>query len=130
MTVKQAVEYIDAVKPNAFPTWAKVLWLAELEGRLAADVFLIAPLEIAKHFDYRYPEDMETELLVAPPHDDVYTLWLEAKVDYANGEYDKYQNTMQSYNEHYANFLRWFAQLYDPVQGYISEEGRAADGLL
>lgn len=130
MTVRQAIEYVDTVKPNAFPETVKVAWLAGLEGRLAAEIFHMAPLEIRRHFDYRYPADMDTELLVEPPHDDIYTLWLEAKVDYANGEYDKYQNTMESYNGHYADFLRWFCGLYDPVQGYFSEEVRGANGRL
>lgn len=124
MKVKDAIAYVDEVKPNAFSSAVKVRWLAELEGRLAADVFLLATLEIAD-FAYTAERDMETELLVAPPHDDIYALWLCAKIDDANGEYNKYQNTMQTYNEHYANFLRWFGTTYDPAEGYISEEARA-----
>lgn len=123
MKIKDAIAYVDEVKPNAFSSAVKVRWLAELEGRLAADVFLLAPLEIA-NLNYDPERDMDTELLVAPPHDDLYTLWLEAKIDYANGEYNKYQNTMQTYNEHYGNFLRWFEGLYDPAEGYVSEEAR------
>ena len=47
---------------------------------------------------------------------------LQAKIDEANGEYNKYVNSMQIYNEHYGNFVRWFAGLYEPAQGYMSEE--------
>lgn len=123
MKIREAIEHVDEVKPNAFDSKAKVLWLNALEGRIAADVFLLAPVEI-RQLQYSLPEDLETELLVTAPHDDIYTLWLQAKIDEANGEYDRYQNTMQIYNEHYGNFLRWFASLYDPAQGYISEEAR------
>lgn len=129
MKIRDAITYADEVKPNAFSSAVKVQWLAELEGRIAADVLLLAPVEIAA-FAYTAERDMGTELLVAPPHDDIYTLWLEAKIDYANGEYDKYQNTMAAYNEHYATFLRWFAQLYDPAEGYVSEEVRANNESL
>lgn len=127
MKIKDAIAYADEVKPNAFSTAVKVMWLAELEGRLAADVFQFATMEI-ENFRYVADKDMETELLVAPPHDDIYTLWLCAKIDEANGEYDKYQNTMQTYNEHYGSFVRWFARTYEPAEGYVSEEARMQYG--
>ncbi len=122
MKIKDVIAYADEVKPNAFSGAVKVAWLSGLEGRLAAEVFQFAALEIA-NFAYT-EEDMETELLVASPHDDIYPLWLCAKIDEANGEYNKYQNTMQIYNEHYDSFVRWFAQTYEPAEGYISEEAQ------
>lgn len=127
MKVKDAIAYADEMKPNAFSTAVKVGWLAQLEGRLAADVFLMTVKEFP-NFQYTEETDMETELLVAPPHDDIYTLWLCAKIDEANGEYNKYQNSMQVYNEHYGNFVRWFARTYEPAQGYTSEEARVVYG--
>lgn len=123
MKVREAIERVDEVKPNAFDSKAKIFWLNALEGRIAADLFLLAPVEI-RQLQYRFPEDMETELLVTAPHEDIYILWLQAKIDEANGEYNKYQNTMQIYNEYYGSFLRWFAGTYDPAQGYVSEEAR------
>ncbi len=123
MRIREAIERADDVKPNAFDSKTKVAWLNALEGRIAASVFLLAPAEI-RQLQYRLPEDLETELLVTAPHDDIYLLWIQAKIDEGNGEYDKYQNTMQIYNEHYGSFLRWFAGLYDPAEGYISEEAR------
>ena len=116
MKIKEALEWADEMKPNAFTSKVKLAWLNALEGRIAADVFLMAPAEIAAlHYT---EEDMETELLVVPPHDDIYTLWLQAKIDASNGEYNKYANSMQIYNEHFGNFLRWFADLYEPAQGF------------
>lgn len=123
MKIREAIEQADDVKPNAFDQKTKAAWLNALEGRIAAEVFLMAPAEI-RQLRYHLPEDLETELLVTAPHDDIYTLWLAAKIDEANGEYDKYQNTMQIYNGHYGSFLRWFAAVYDPVQGYLGEEAR------
>lgn len=124
MKIKEIIEYVDAVKPNAFDERVKVDMLNALEGRIAASVMLMAPAEV-RRLKYKWPEDAETELLVDTPHDDIYLLWLQAKIDELNGEYDKYANTMAIYNEHYGTFLRWFAQLYDPAEGYVSEERRA-----
>ena len=36
MKVREAIEHVDEVKPNAFDSKAKVLWLNALEGRIAA----------------------------------------------------------------------------------------------
>lgn len=124
MKLREIIERVDEIKPNAFSSTVKTEWLNALEGRIAADVLLLAPAEIGQ-LRYSYQEDRETELLVSPPHDDIYVLWLQAKIDEANGEYNKYQNTMQIYNEHYGNFVRWFASTWEPAQGYISEEARA-----
>lgn len=117
MTIGKVIERVDSLKPNAFDSETKVEWLNALEGRIAADVFLMAAEEIAQ-LHYSWPADQNTELLVNSPHDDIYGLWLQAKIDEANGEYNKYQNTMQIYNEHFGDFVRWFASTYEPAQGY------------
>ena len=120
MKIKEAIRRTDLAKPNAFEEELKFLWLTALEGQIAADVFLMAPAE-TEQFDYSYPAGLDMELLVKPPYDELYVLYLEAKIDAENGEYNKYQNSLQLYNNAYGNFLRWFAGTYDPVQGYKKE---------
>lgn len=115
-TILKVIDRVDQGKPNAFSTAAKVAWLAALDGRIAVDVFLMDIAEL-EQFAYRYPEDVERELLVSFPHDDIYDLWLAARIDFENGEYDKYQNTMAMYNEHYASFVQWFTRTYEPARG-------------
>ena len=120
MKVKDALAWVDEVKPNAFSDGVKIGWISRLEETLALEVFLMAPAEAA--LLRCGAEDKETELLVDAPYDDLYTLWLAAKIDEANGEYSKYQNSMQAYNARRGAFVCWFAGLYDPAQGYRSEE--------
>jgi hypothetical protein len=103
----------DEIKPNAFSDAVKLSWLNALEGRLLDNVFLMSPLP-----PYSVEYDMETVLLVDAPHDDLYGLWLSAKIDEANGEYDRYQNTLSIFNGYYDNFVRWFTTTYAPAQGY------------
>lgn len=57
----------------------------------------------------------DIELLVNPPHDKLYRAYLTAMIDYANGEYDKYGNTMQMFNQYYNEFVRWFMVNYRPA---------------
>ncbi len=114
MTLQEAIAMADELKPNAFSTQTKVAWINALEGRIALSVFLMSE-EDTEQLHYS-TDDLDTALLVKPPYDDIYELWLEAKIDYANGEYDKYQNTMAEYNAHYGEFVRWFAEKYRPAQ--------------
>lgn len=120
MKVKDVIAWADEVKPNAFSAETKRKWMGGLEGSIALEVFLMDRAE-AEQLS-RAAEQPETELLVSAPYDDLYELWLEAKIDQANGEYDKYQNSMQIYNARRGEFVCWFCQTYDPAQGYRTLE--------
>lgn len=112
MKVKEVIEFVDAIKPNAFSEAQKVKWLSDCEGMVQTRVFLFAPVEV---ISYSWPEDKETELLVEPPHHKLYLSYLCALIDFANGEYDRYQNTMQVFNSEFSEFMRWFANAYRPA---------------
>ena len=116
-TIREVINRVDENKPNAFSEAQKVRWLALLDGRVACDVMLMHVADI-EQFNYQHPDDIDRELLVNFPHDDIYEYWLAAKIDEANGETDKYQNSMEAYNAVWTNFVCWFASYYDPAQGY------------
>jgi len=120
MTIQEAINRADGVKPNAFTTAEKVAWISALEGSIAAEVFMMSPAEL-QHFNYD-ADDLTKVLLVDPPYDDLYVLWLEAVIDEKNGEYDKYRNTREVYEARRREFCCWFFQNWDPACGYIGEE--------
>lgn len=115
MTVQEAIDYTDSVKPNSFSEEVKAKWLSDCEGKVQSDVFLQAAVEF---ITYKWPENKDWELLVKPPHDKLYLSYLEAMVDYSNGEYSKYQNTMTMFNADLAEFSRWFASVYRPADSW------------
>ena len=117
MTVQQAINALDDVKPNAFSQNTKLRWLSVLDGRLANEVFLMAPDEVEENYNYT-SANLSDNLLVGMPYDDLYIWWMQAQADLANGEYDKAQNTMAVFNQLWEQFVRWFCQRYDPIQGY------------
>lgn len=123
MRLAEVIAQVDDIKPNAFSNEAKTLWINEIEGKVQTDVFLLAVDNITQ---YTYEEDKDTVLLVNPPHDKLYREYLTAKIDYANGEYNKYQNTMQMFNEFWNEFVIWFARNYRPAEThrgkYIDDE--------
>ena len=58
--------------------------------------------------------DLDTELLAPAPYDDVYIRWLETRIDYANGEYGKYNNSMVAYNDFYDSFKNHYNRNHMP----------------
>ena len=110
MTVGGAITYLDSVKPNAFSQSVKLTWLNEIEGKIAREIHLTDPPE-----EYT-SGDLTEELAVGNPYTGVYTWWLQAQCDLANGEYDRAQTTMALFNTAWSEYLRWYCQRYDPVQ--------------
>ena len=89
-------------------------WLNQVEGQILHEIFLLALSEITPY------SATPTEALAAPyPYDGIYLLWMEAQVDFANGEYNKYQNTMQVFNSFFSEFMRWFALNYHPADTHM-----------
>ena len=121
-TLKSVIDYVDEIKPNAFSNEAKTKWLNECEGLVQTEVLLWASEEIITYqygyhglLTYQYDADKDKELLAQPPHDKIYWAYLTAMIDFANGEYNKYQNTMQMFNSFFGEFMRWFALNYRPA---------------
>lgn len=117
-TLKSVIDMVDEIKPNAFSNEAKTQWLNECEGLVQTEVLLFASEEI---ITYHYDADKDKELLAQPPHDKIYWAYLTAMIDFANGEYNKYQNTMQVFNSFFSEFMRWFALNYHPADTHMEE---------
>jgi hypothetical protein len=62
--------------------------------------------------------DGDTVLLVPSPYDEIYLRWLEAMIDYNNGEYDKYNSAIQLYNTMYRGFANYYTRTHRPVANY------------
>jgi len=65
----------------------------------------------------------DTELLVPSPHSKIYWTYLSAMIDFANGEYDKYNNTLAVFNQFFGEYMRWYSLVYHPADGQMVVEG-------
>ncbi len=119
MKIKSVIDYVDEIKPNAFSNEVKTMWLNECEGMIQTEIFLFAPLQI---LIYDYEKDKEKHMLVEPPHDKLYAAYLAAKIDYANGEYSKYENSRTMFQAHYNEFVRWYATHYRPADIFYRKD--------
>ena len=95
-----------------FDSPTKARWLAELEGKIALDCFGMSHVE-AQAVRYSWPKDEKKELLIRFPNEEIYALFLEAMIDFHNGEPDRYQNTMERFNEAFLSFKQWLLMTFD-----------------
>ena len=120
MTATVLFERLRKLKPVPAEIDDTILldWLNQLEGQILHEIFLLALSEITPY------ATAPTEALAAPyPYDGIYLLWMEAQVDFANGEYERYTNTMQRYNTAWSDLARHIAKCIRPVYGRAVEQG-------
>jgi hypothetical protein len=115
MTIIEAINRIDTLKPNTYVQETKVYWLSKLDGIIFDKIIKTHEgAEVEKFNGYFAETPIDTKLIVSAPYDDIYIKWLEAQIDYANGEYDKFNNSIVAYNDAYAEFERHYNRTHMP----------------
>lgn len=118
MTIAEAISGIDALKANTYTDHDKIVWLSELDGMIHREI--ITTHEGAEAFA-PYDDDTPTDtvLLAEYPYDTVYMPWLEAKIDYYNGEYGKYNNSNAMFSAAYSAYRNWYNRTHNPNGEHI-----------
>jgi hypothetical protein len=117
MTIAEATSRIEEIKPNSCSQPEKIKWLSSLDGVIKSEIIDTHEGGSDIVFNgYNEYSDPNTVLLVPAPYDDVYLRWLEARIDYANGEYGKYNNSLTAFNDAYSLFARHYNRNNMPIQ--------------
>ena len=106
MKMAQAIARADELRPNALSEEQKAAWLQELDGQLAEMMEVNAP-------ENTWPEE-DRELLMGPPHEELYPLYLVSKIDYYNQESALYANDMAMYSQALAEATAWWRRNHKP----------------
>ena len=117
MTVMGAINQLNAVKPNGYGQSEKIKWLSILDGRIKTEVIDTheGAEDKAKEFKGYTNNSLMADLLVPAPYDDIYIKWLEAQIDYANGEYKRYNVSSAMFNNVYDAFVKWYNRTHMPI---------------
>ena len=116
MTIAELISKVDALKPNTYTTEDKIGWLSSLDARVKSQI-IDAHERNDPIFFYGYDGilDQETELLVPAPYDEMYLRWLEAQIDYHNGEDDRYNNAITLFNNAYEGYKKHYTRTHMPI---------------
>lgn len=116
MKINEAINRLDALKFNTYEQSEKIEWLSRLDSMVKKQI--IDTHEGSDDVSFGgYTEDtpLDTVLLVPAPYDEVYLRWMEAQIDYHNGEYDKYNNAIIMFNTAFEAYAAYYNQYHMPV---------------
>ena len=117
MKLIEAINAIDALKPNGYTQAEKLRWLSTLDGMLQTELIAVHEGAEARPFS-GYDEDTppETELLAQEPYGrELYLKYLESQIDCYNGETARYNNSMTMYQAAYTAYARWYNRTHLPL---------------
>lgn len=118
MTIQQAIDTADRMRPNQYAQSDKVAWLSGLDGMVKAEI--VDGREGAGDVTFSgYGEgtDGKTVLLIPEPYAEAYLHYLFSKIDFSNAEYGRYNNDMTMFNTLYSAFAGWYNRKHMAVQG-------------
>lgn len=124
---KAITEYIQATKAAheaAVVEYMKVNEVSRDEAEKNVEFREVKYKEAKEHIEatrndisfagYDDTTDQKTELLIPAPYDEVYLRWMEAQIDYHNGEYDKYNNAIDMFNTAYTGYQNYYNRTHMP----------------
>ena len=115
MTLNEAINKIDALKPNNFSIEDKIGWLSTLDHTVKAE--MIDTHEGGEDIvfeGYTEETELDTKLLAPAPYDEMYIRRLEARIDYANNEFGKYNNAITMFNTSYGAYYNYYNRTHMP----------------
>ena len=114
MKISEAINQLDELKHNTYTQSNKVQWLSRLDAMVKKQIIDTHEGEEVIFNGYDDSTDMNTELLIPAPFDEVYLRWMEAQIDYHNGEYGKYNNSMELFNTSYNAYQNEYNRTHMP----------------
>ena len=115
MKIIEAINRIDALKHNTYSPVDKVEWLSRVDWMVKRHIIdTHEGAEDVSFTGYDDHTDRQTELLVPAPYDELYLRWMEAMIDYHNGEYGKYNNAVEMFNTAYESYQCYYNRTHMP----------------
>lgn len=116
MKISEAVSRLDALKHNTYTTADKVSWLSRLDAMVKKHIIdTHEGADQVTFTGYDANTDINTVLLIPEPYDEAYLRWMEAQIDYHNGEYSKYNNSIELFNTAYKAYQDYYNRTHMPI---------------
>ena len=119
MTIAEVLALVDEIQPNTYDENIKMIWLSELDGKVFNDLVLNYEHELVDDGEGNQVEPTFTaytsendELIIPDTYADIYRHFLFSKIAYANGETERYGNSMLMFNSVYDDYSRYYARTH------------------
>lgn len=117
MTIQEALDLTNEMKPSMMQDWKKIRYLSEIEGLIHTELRLKHEHTEEEESRPVYDDttDQGTELIVPEPYDMVYVYWLMTKIDLMNLEYEKYNADRELFDNAYNMLSDWWTRTRMPI---------------
>lgn len=118
MTIIQAINTTDEMKPNAMSATLKYKYLTEIE-QLVHDEVLMRHVHTPEQEEkpvYTEDTDDDTELLVPDPYSMLYVYWLMSKIDIQTQEDGRYNVDRAHFENAWETMSDWWTRNHRPIQ--------------
>lgn len=118
MTINDAINRVgEHIKNTQYTEINKIQWLSALDKMVKSQIIdTHADGDRVEFTGYDEDTDMNTELLVPFPYDDMYIKWLEAQIYYTNNESVHYNNAIMLFNTAYAAYEDYYNRTHAPLR--------------
>lgn len=114
MTINEAIDALDARKSNTFSRQEKIKWLSRLDGLLQKELVDTHTGGQESFAGYAESTDPQTVLLVPEPWDEIYLHYMQAQIDYLNGDLTRYTNSAALYNACLTDYKNHYNRTHAP----------------
>lgn len=125
MTLIQAVNEADNLKPNMYGLPEKIKWLSRLDRRIFEDILCTHELSEEERepflnedgemsFSEYTEDDQDKSLIVREPYDELYVHWLCAQIDLYNREFTGFNASNAIFESTYLAFRDAFNRTHMP----------------
>lgn len=119
MTLQEALDLTDQLKPNMMLLASKIRFISEIEGKVHAEIIMKHEHEQEDETCPTYDTTTSassTELLVPAPYDMLYVYYLISKIDMLNQEEDKEYNNRVRFENAWGEFSDYWTREHMPLQ--------------
>ena len=113
-TINEVIRRVDRIRPNLLEDKDKVRWLMQVDERVYREM-------TGKDDPERRPAaEGDGKLIIPDCHGQVYDLYLTAMIEFAQEEYEAYNNTVEAYDQAMREYRAWYRREHMPRAGYIT----------
>lgn len=118
MTIQEALDIVDEMKPNMMSRKLKIKYLSEIEGLIHQEIVLRHEHGETEEIRRNYTENTDpgTVLIVPEPYASVYTTYIITQIDRQNQEDERYNIDRMYFENAYDTMSDWWTRNHMPVQ--------------
>ena len=115
MTIREAIEKLDALVFNTYSEQEKREWLSTVDANIKREVIDTHEGGDDVVFNGYTDKTPDSTALLAPaPYDSLYLRWMESQVHYHNGEKASYNAAAILFNADFNDYAKWYTRNHMP----------------